>query len=119
MSKSKVYPDAAAALAGYDAAVRRSAIWRDLYRVRNMRQAFGAGLVPGAALAGLAGRISDQPRAAAHHHNRPAAAALQVRQQHNRNKVPHLQAPGRWVKAYVGRDGPLGQALRQPGGLIL
>jgi electron-transferring-flavoprotein dehydrogenase len=41
------------ALAGYDEAVRRSFIWGDLYRVRNMRQAFGAGLVPGAALAGL------------------------------------------------------------------
>ena len=46
-------PSALGALAGYDAAVRRSAIWRDLYRVRNMRQAFGAGLLPGAALAGL------------------------------------------------------------------
>jgi len=41
------------ALAGYDGAVRESFIGRDLYRVRNMRQAFGAGLVPGAALAGL------------------------------------------------------------------
>ncbi len=45
-------PAAADALAGYDEAVRRSFIWRDLYRVRNMRQAFGSGLVPGAALAG-------------------------------------------------------------------
>ena len=41
------------ALAGYDEAVRRSFIWSDLYRVRNMRQAFAAGLLPGAALAGL------------------------------------------------------------------
>ena len=46
-------PSAAGALSGYDQAVRRSFIWSDLHRVRNMRQAFGAGLVPGAALAGL------------------------------------------------------------------
>jgi electron-transferring-flavoprotein dehydrogenase len=46
-------PSALRALAGYDEAVRRSFIWRDLRRVRNMRQAFNAGLLPGAALAGL------------------------------------------------------------------
>ncbi len=46
-------PAATDALAGYDAAVRHSFIWRDLYDVRNMRQAFGAGLAPGAALAGV------------------------------------------------------------------
>jgi electron-transferring-flavoprotein dehydrogenase len=46
-------PGALGALSGYDRAVRRSFIYRDLHRVRNMRQAFGAGLVPGAALAGL------------------------------------------------------------------
>jgi electron-transferring-flavoprotein dehydrogenase len=45
-------PTALGALAGYEAAVRRSFIWSDLYRVRNMRQAFGAGLLPGALLAG-------------------------------------------------------------------
>ncbi len=45
-------PVAVGALEGYDDAVRRSFIWRDLYRVRNMRQAFGLGLLPGAALAG-------------------------------------------------------------------
>ncbi|MBI4366460.1 MAG: 4Fe-4S dicluster domain-containing protein, partial [Deltaproteobacteria bacterium] len=43
----------AAALAAYDAAVRESVIWRDLYRVRNMRQAFQYGFGAGAALAGL------------------------------------------------------------------
>ena len=37
----------------YDAAVRASFIVEDLYRVRNMRAAFGSGFVPGAALAGL------------------------------------------------------------------
>ncbi len=40
-------------LDGYDAAVRRSFIGRDLHRVRNVRQAFGAGLAGGGALAGL------------------------------------------------------------------
>jgi electron-transferring-flavoprotein dehydrogenase len=45
-------PAAHGALAAYERAVRRSFIWSDLYRVRNMRQAFGRGLLPGAALAG-------------------------------------------------------------------
>jgi electron-transferring-flavoprotein dehydrogenase len=45
-------PTALGALSGYDAAVRRSFIWSDLRRVRNVRQAFHAGLVPGALLAG-------------------------------------------------------------------
>ena len=66
-------PSAPGALAGYDQAVRRSFIWSDLYRVRNMRQAFGAGLAPGAALAGLmtltrgafpGGRFASEPDAA-------------------------------------------------------
>jgi electron-transferring-flavoprotein dehydrogenase len=46
-------PRSAGALDGYDAAVRASFIARDLRRVRNMRQVFGAGLLPGGALAGL------------------------------------------------------------------
>lgn len=46
-------PRAVGALDGYDALVRNSFIWRDLYRVRNMRQAFGEGFVPGVALAGM------------------------------------------------------------------
>lgn len=46
-------PRAPGALDGYDAAVRRSFIGRDLHRVRNLRQAFGAGLAGGGALAGL------------------------------------------------------------------
>lgn len=41
------------ALAGYDAAVRKSFIFQDLHRVRNMRQAFDHGFVPGVVLAGL------------------------------------------------------------------
>jgi electron-transferring-flavoprotein dehydrogenase len=66
-------PAAPGALSGYDQAVRRSFIWKDLYRVRNMRQVFGAGLVPGAALAGLmtltrgvfpGGRFASEPDAA-------------------------------------------------------
>jgi len=60
------------ALGGYDEAVRRSFICSDLHRVRNMRQAFGAGLLPGAALAGLmtltggafpGGRLAAEPDA--------------------------------------------------------
>jgi electron-transferring-flavoprotein dehydrogenase len=46
-------PTALGALAGYDRAVRASFIHADLHRVRNLRQVFSAGLVPGAALAGL------------------------------------------------------------------
>jgi electron-transferring-flavoprotein dehydrogenase len=41
------------ALRGYDAAVRQSFIRRDLYRVRNMRQALSRGLLIGGAQAGL------------------------------------------------------------------
>jgi electron-transferring-flavoprotein dehydrogenase len=40
-------------LAGYDEALRGSFVWSDLRRVRNMRQGFVRGFVPGAALAGL------------------------------------------------------------------
>ncbi len=46
-------PRAPGALDGYDPAVRASFIGRDLKRVRNMRQAMNAGLVPGGAMAGL------------------------------------------------------------------
>ena len=71
--KAGADPASPGALAGYDRAVRRSFIGRDLFRVRNMRQAFGAGLLPGAALAGLmtltrgvfpGGRFSTEPDAA-------------------------------------------------------
>lgn len=41
------------ALAGYDAAVRKSFVLQDLHRVRNMRQAFDHGFAPGMFLAGL------------------------------------------------------------------
>lgn len=43
----------AAALAGYDRAVRDGFIGRDLYQTRDVRQAFGRGLVLGGAAAGL------------------------------------------------------------------
>jgi electron-transferring-flavoprotein dehydrogenase len=46
-------PASLGALDGYDWAVRRSFIWSDLHRVRNLRQAFGAGLMAGGALAAL------------------------------------------------------------------
>ncbi len=42
------------ALARYDEAVRGSFIWRDLWRVRNVRQAFGRGLLVGSAVAAAA-----------------------------------------------------------------
>ena len=45
---------AADALASYDDALRQSFLWRDLWRVRNMRQGFGHGLWRGVATAGLA-----------------------------------------------------------------
>ena len=49
-------------LGSYDAAVRSSFIWQDLYQVRDMRQAFGRGFFVGAALAGAMaiskGRVS-------------------------------------------------------------
>ncbi|HYX84928.1 MAG TPA: electron-transfer flavoprotein:ubiquinone oxidoreductase [Gaiellales bacterium] len=45
-------PAAPGALAGYDRRVRASHIWRDLHRVRNMRQALNRGLMVGGALAG-------------------------------------------------------------------
>jgi electron-transferring-flavoprotein dehydrogenase len=40
-------------LSAYDKAVKDSFIWKDLYRVRNMRQAFQYGFIPGFMLAGL------------------------------------------------------------------
>ncbi|MCH8028759.1 MAG: 4Fe-4S dicluster domain-containing protein [Candidatus Dadabacteria bacterium] len=51
--KDKKDPSAEGALAGYDEAVKNSFIWKDLYRVRNMRQAFQNGFLSGFILAGL------------------------------------------------------------------
>lgn len=51
--KGKNDPAGPDALAGYDRAIRKSFIWKDLYQVRNMRQAFQDGFVPGFILAGL------------------------------------------------------------------
>jgi electron-transferring-flavoprotein dehydrogenase len=45
-------PGRRGALAGYDRALQESFVWRDLKQVRNMRPAFGRGLVLGGALAG-------------------------------------------------------------------
>ena len=42
------------ALASYDESLRRTYVWKDLERVRNMRPAFGHGLVLGGAVAGAA-----------------------------------------------------------------
>ena len=41
-------------LSSYDEELRKSFVWRDLQKVRNMRQAFGSGFWRGSALAGLA-----------------------------------------------------------------
>src|SRR5213596_357295 len=45
-------PGRRGALAGYDEALQQSFVWRDLKQVRNLRPAFGRGLVLGGALAG-------------------------------------------------------------------
>jgi electron-transferring-flavoprotein dehydrogenase len=42
------------ALASYDESLRRTYVWNDLERVRNMRPAFGSGFVLGGAIAGAA-----------------------------------------------------------------
>ncbi len=47
-------PTRPGALARYDDAVRGSFVWKDLWRVRNMRQGFGRGFVIGTAVAGAA-----------------------------------------------------------------
>ena len=46
-------PATPGALAGYDEALRESFVWNDLLEVRNMRPAFGRGLILGGALAGV------------------------------------------------------------------
>lgn len=51
--KEKADLSAPGALAGYDEALRNSFIWKDLYSVRNMRQAFQGGFLKGFILAGL------------------------------------------------------------------
>jgi electron-transferring-flavoprotein dehydrogenase len=45
-------PATPGALSGYDEALKKSFVWKDLYEVRNMRPAFGRGFVLGGALAG-------------------------------------------------------------------
>jgi electron-transferring-flavoprotein dehydrogenase len=45
-------PATPGALSGYDAALKKSFVWKDLYEVRNMRPAFGRGFLVGGALAG-------------------------------------------------------------------
>jgi electron-transferring-flavoprotein dehydrogenase len=45
-------PGRRGALASYDEAIQQSFVWRDLQRVRNMRQAFGRGFYLGGMLAG-------------------------------------------------------------------
>jgi len=47
-------PGRLGALDGYDEAIRKSFVWTDLWRVRNMRPAFGSGLLRGAAVAAAA-----------------------------------------------------------------
>jgi electron-transferring-flavoprotein dehydrogenase len=47
-------PGRRGALDSYDESIRESFVWKDLWRVRNMRPAFGKGLVVGAGIAGAA-----------------------------------------------------------------
>ncbi len=47
-------PGRLGALDGYDEAIRESFVWKDLWRVRNMRPAFGGGFWRGAMIAGAA-----------------------------------------------------------------
>jgi electron-transferring-flavoprotein dehydrogenase len=47
-------PSRPGALARYDESLRASFVWKDLWRVRNMRPAFGRGFVLGSAIAGAA-----------------------------------------------------------------
>lgn len=51
--KSGRDPGAKGELEGFHQAIKESFIWQDLYKVRNMRQAFNYGLIPGAILAWL------------------------------------------------------------------
>ena len=51
--KANKDPSQPGALSSYDRAIKKSFIWRDLYGVRNMRQAFKYGFIPGSMLAGL------------------------------------------------------------------
>jgi electron-transferring-flavoprotein dehydrogenase len=57
-------------LASYDEALRASYVWRDLRKVRNVRQAFGGGFLPGVVSAGLAtvsgGRLPGGDRPTEH-----------------------------------------------------
>jgi electron-transferring-flavoprotein dehydrogenase len=67
-------PSRVGALDSYDGSIRRSRIWKELYEVRNMRQAFDRGFFVGGALASAMtvtkgrapnGRFPTQPNAAA------------------------------------------------------
>jgi electron-transferring-flavoprotein dehydrogenase len=67
-------PSRIGALDSYDDSLRRSRIWKELYEVRNMRQAFDKGFFVGGALASVMtvtkgrapnGRFPTQPNAAA------------------------------------------------------
>ena len=67
-------PSRAGALSSYDEALRETQVWKELYEVRNMRQAFDRGFFVGGALASAMtltkgrspnGRRSTHPNAAA------------------------------------------------------
>ncbi len=56
------------------------------------------------ALARLPRGIADQAGPAAHQHDRPMAAALQIGEQHQRHEIAELQRGCRRVEAAVGGD---------------
>jgi electron-transferring-flavoprotein dehydrogenase len=67
-------PSRVGALGSYDESLRRSALWKELYEVRNMRQAFDKGFFVGGALASMMtvtkgrmpnGRFPTHPNSAA------------------------------------------------------
>jgi electron-transferring-flavoprotein dehydrogenase len=73
-------PATAGALDGYDRRVRASHIWRDLHRVRNMRQALTKGLVVGGGLASTMDLTRGTFPGGTFRTRRDAEAALHVEQ---------------------------------------
>jgi hypothetical protein len=67
----------------------------------------------------LTRRVADQPGAAAHQHDRLVPAALQVRQQHQRQGIAHLHAGRRGVKPAVHRAGARGEVGLEIGRRLL
>ena len=98
--KAGVDPGAPDALAGYDRRVRASHIWRDLRKVRNMRQALGKGMVMGAPLGGMMDVTQGLFPGGSWKFHRDAEAAVEP-------------APGKRELSGTGREAHLRQALER------